>query len=135
MKIMNLFTPALRVATLIILLASVYVSLSSNMSHASATVKTTAEVPTGKPDATIDLGSADGVKAVKGEWRYSDTKIIEADFRGPGPDKQPTGVAVKTYDYTPHASGAEFDDSKWEVIVPRSEEHTSELQSRLHLVC
>src|SRR5688500_16591814 len=118
MKIMNLFTPALRVATLIILLASVYVSLSSNMSHASATVKTTAEVPTGKPDATIDLGSADGVKAVKGEWRYSDTKIIEADFRGPGPDKQPTGVAVKTYDYTPHAGGAEFDDSKWEVIVP-----------------
>ena len=63
MKIMNLFTPALRVATLIILLASIYASVSSNMSHASAPAKTTAEVPTGKPDAMIDLGSS--------RWRES----------------------------------------------------------------
>lgn len=91
---------------------------SLNMSHASARGKTPTMVPAGKPDATIDLGSLDGVKAVKGEWRYSDTKIIEADFRGPGPDKQPTGALVRTYDYTPHAGGAEFDDSKWEVISP-----------------
>ncbi|HET9788886.1 MAG TPA: SMP-30/gluconolactonase/LRE family protein, partial [Pyrinomonadaceae bacterium] len=118
MKIISLFTPALRVATLIILLASVYAAVSSNMGHAAAPARTTAEIPTGKPDAMIDLGSIDGVKAVKGEWRYSDTKIIEADFRGPGPDKQPTGAPVKTYDYTPHAGGAEFDDSKWEVINP-----------------
>jgi gluconolactonase len=27
-------------------------------------------------------------------------------------------VPVKTYDYTPHAGGADFDDSKWEVISP-----------------
>ena len=118
MKIINPFTPALRVAALIILLASVYSSVSSNISHATAPAKTATGVPTGKPEATIDLGSVDGVKAVKGEWRYSDTKIIEADFRGPGPDKQPTGAPVKTYDYTPHAGGADFDDSKWEVIAP-----------------
>jgi gluconolactonase len=71
-----------------------------------------------KPEAMIDLGSIDGVRAVKGEWRYSDTKIVEADFRAPGPDKQPTGAPVKTYDYVPHAGGADFDDSKWEVISP-----------------
>ncbi|HKY43961.1 MAG TPA: SMP-30/gluconolactonase/LRE family protein [Pyrinomonadaceae bacterium] len=71
-----------------------------------------------RPAATIDLGSIEGVKTVKGEWRYSDTKIVEADFRGPGPDKQPTGTPVKTYDYTPHAGSADFDDSKWEVISP-----------------
>ena len=75
--------------------------------------------PTGKADATIDLGSVDGARAVKGKWRYSDTKIVETDFRGPGPDKQPTGAPVRTYDYTPHAGGgADFDDSKWEVISP-----------------
>ncbi len=96
---------------LIILLASVY---SLDTPHASLAV----EVPTGKPEAMIDLGSVDGVKTVKGEWRYSDTRIVEADFRGPGPDKQPTGAPVKTYDYTPHAGGADFDDSKWEVISP-----------------
>src|SRR6185369_16408696 len=79
---------------------------SLNLAHAAAKA------------AMIDLGSVDGVKAIKGEWRYSDTKIVEADFRGPGPDKQPTGVPVKTYDYTPHAGGAGFDDSKWEVISP-----------------
>src|ERR1041384_3304779 len=73
--------------------------------------------------ATIDLGSVDGVKTVKGEWRYSDTKIVEADFRGPGPDKQPTGAPVKTYDYAPHAGGADFDDSKWEVINPPTLHH------------
>lgn len=72
--------------------------------------------PGGKPEATIDLASNEGVRLVKGQWRYSDTKIIEVDFRGPGADLQPTGGPVKTYDYTPHAGGPEFDDSKWETI-------------------
>ncbi|HSB10153.1 MAG TPA: SMP-30/gluconolactonase/LRE family protein [Blastocatellia bacterium] len=71
-----------------------------------------------KPDATIDLGTELGVRLVNGQWRYSDTKIIEVDFRGPGPDRQPTGAPIKTYDYTPHAGGADFDDSKWEAISP-----------------
>jgi uncharacterized protein GlcG (DUF336 family) len=89
---------------------------SLHLAHAAGNAS--ADMRAEKVDATIDLGSVDGVKAVKGEWRYSDTKIIEADFRGPGPDKQPTGAPVKTYDYTPHAGGADFDDSKWEVISP-----------------
>ena len=59
-----------------------------------------------------------GARLVKGQWRYSDTKIVEVDFKGPGPDSQPTGAPVKTYDYTPHAGGADFDDSKWEAISP-----------------
>ena len=97
-----------RFACLVLLLAAVGVSFA----------KTSANIPEGKPNAMIDLASADGVKTVKGEWRYSDTKIVEADFRGPGPDMQPTGAPVKTYDYTPHAGGVDFDDSKWEVISP-----------------
>ncbi len=75
-------------------------------------------VPSGKPLATVDLAAASGVQLVRGAWRYSDTRIIEVDFRGPGPDGQPTGAPVKTYDYTPHAGGSDFDDSKWEVIDP-----------------
>jgi gluconolactonase len=97
-----------RFACLVLLLAAVGVSFA----------KTSANIPEGKPNAMIDLASANGVKTVKGEWRYSDTKIVEADFRGPGPDMQPTGAPVKTYDYTPHAGGVDFDDSKWEVISP-----------------
>src|SRR5690242_956390 len=70
-------------------------------------------LPTGRPAASVDLATEDGVRAVKGEWRYSDTKIIETEFRAAGADGQPSDVPSKTYDYTPHAGGADFDDAKW----------------------
>jgi gluconolactonase len=71
-----------------------------------------------KPEATIDLATKEGAQLVKGEWRYSDTKIVEIDFKAAGADGQPTGALNKAYDFTPHAGGADFDDSKWEVIDP-----------------
>lgn len=104
MKLQQLITAALTLSLLV----------------TASIAKTSADIPHGKPAAAVDLASTSGVALVKGEWRYSDTKIVEADFRGPGPDKQPTGAPVKTYDYTPHAGAADFDDSKWEVISPVS---------------
>ena len=83
-----------------------------------ALAETNADAPTGKPDAVIDLATKEGVDLVKGQWCYSDTKIIQVDFKAAGPDKQPTGKPIKTYDFTPHAGGADFDDSKWEKIDP-----------------
>src|SRR5215467_14009062 len=83
-----------------------------------ALAETNADAPTGKPDAVVDLATSEGVNLVKGQWRYSDTKIIEVDFKAAGPDKQPTGKPIKTYDFTPHAGGADFDDSKWETLDP-----------------
>jgi len=53
---------------------------------------------------------------VKGQWRYSDTKIVEVESRGPGADLKPSGAPIKTYDYTPHAGAADFDDSRWQMI-------------------
>ncbi len=85
---------------------------------AATFAQTVEDVSAAPPDATIDLATKEGVQLVKGEWRYSDTKIIEVDFVGPGPDGQPTGNPVKTYDYTPHAGGVAFNDSKWKVIDP-----------------
>ncbi len=84
----------------------------------AASAQTVADTPAGTPAATIDLATREGAQLVKGQWRYSDTKIIEVDFRAPGPDGQPTGASVKTYDYSPHAGGADFDDSLWEVLDP-----------------
>jgi gluconolactonase len=55
---------------------------------------------------------------VKGQWRYSDTRIVEVDFRAAGSDGQPTGAPTRTYDFTPHAGAADFDDSTWPVIEP-----------------
>src|SRR5881227_2148626 len=83
-----------------------------------ALAETNADAPTGKADAVIDLATRESVDLVKGQWRYSDTKIIEVDFKSAGADKQPTGTPIKTNDYTPHAGGADFDDSKWQVIEP-----------------
>jgi gluconolactonase len=74
--------------------------------------------PYGRPDATIDLRTKEGTQLVKGEWRYSDVKIIEVDSKGPGPDLKPSGAPVKTYDYVPHAGPADFDDSSWQVLDP-----------------
>src|SRR6266581_1576895 len=85
-----------------------------------AFAETNAHAPTGKPDAVIDLATKEGVDLVKGQWRYSDTKIIEVDFKAAGADKQPTGGPIKTFDYAPHAGGADFDDSKWETIESTS---------------
>jgi len=81
----------------------------------AATVQRT-ETPSGTPEATIDLATEAGVQLIKGQWRYHDTNIVDVDFRGPGADGQPTGPPVKTYDFTPHAGGADFDDSAWEKI-------------------
>ena len=81
-----------------------------------ALAETNADAPTGNADAVIDLATREGVDLVKGQWRYSDTKIIEVDFKAVGPDKQPTGKPTKAYDFTPHAGTADFDDSKWEML-------------------
>jgi gluconolactonase len=74
--------------------------------------------PYGRPDATIDLRTKEGVQLVKGDWRYTDVRILEVDAKGPGADLKPSGAPVKTYDYAPHAGVAGFDDSKWAVLDP-----------------
>ncbi|MGD9590628.1 MAG: SMP-30/gluconolactonase/LRE family protein [Pyrinomonadaceae bacterium] len=76
------------------------------------------EVPSGKPAATIDLATPAGVAAVNGQWKYSDTRIVETTFSSVGSDNQPSGPPVKTYDYEPHAGGSDFDDSAWQKIAP-----------------
>ena len=77
-------------------------------------------VPNGKPDAAVDLGTEASAQLVHGQWRYSDTRIVESEFTAPNQDGQPSTDHVKTYDYEPHAGGAEYDDSKWEAIPPGS---------------
>jgi gluconolactonase len=78
--------------------------------------QTIQDPPFGRPDAVIDLASHEGTQMVRGQWRYSDAKIVEADSRAVGPDLKPSGPTSKTYDYTPHAGASGFDDSHWEAI-------------------
>ena len=74
--------------------------------------------PLGRPDALVDLRTAEGVRLVRAQWRYSDAKIVEVEGKGPGPDLKASGAPVATFDYTPKAGAAEFDDSAWEAIEP-----------------
>ena len=78
------------------------------------------KVPDTHPAASVNLMTSDGANLVHAQWRYSDTRIVEVDFTGPGADGQPTGKPVRTYDYSPHAGGAAFDDSGWERISPEA---------------
>jgi gluconolactonase len=77
-------------------------------------------VPSGTPAAMIDLATTAGVEQVRGQWRYSDVRIVQTSFVAASDAGQPGDSPAKTYDYEPHAGGADFDDSNWEQIAPES---------------
>ncbi len=94
--------------------------LSSAGSRLRVEANSDPATPTGNPAAAIDLATSSGVELVEGAWKYHDTRVIETEFRSAGADGQPTGRPVMTYDITPHAGGADFDDRAWETIAPET---------------
>ncbi len=83
-----------------------------------ANAQITQDAPAVNPTAVVNLVTPEGTTSVKGQWRYSDAKIVEVDFRNPGADRKASGSPNKTYDVTPQAGVANFDDSQWETIAP-----------------
>jgi gluconolactonase len=96
--------------------ASTMLGLALSLSPVQAGAQSIQDPPVGRPDAVVDLASREGVQLVKGQWRYHDVRIVDADSRSVGPDLKPSGAPTKTYDYAPHAGVADFDDSQWEGI-------------------
>jgi len=96
--------------------ASTTLALALSLSFVRAAAQTIQDPPFGRPDAVVDLAARDSVQLVKGQWRYHDVKIVDADSRAVGPDLKPSGDPIKTYDYAPYAGAADFDDSQWEAI-------------------
>jgi len=92
-------------------------ALAVSFTAGHATAQTGQDPPVGRPDAVVDLASGEGVQLVRGQWRYHDVQIVDADSRKPGADLKPSGDPIKTYDYAPHAGAANFDDSQWETIA------------------
>ena len=81
------------------------------------------ELLPGRPDAVVDLQTADGAALVGGQWRYANARMEEIDFvelAGQGaPDPLGPGtVPNRTYDVVPHAQAVDFDDSDWERLAP-----------------
>jgi gluconolactonase len=71
----------------------------------------------GRPDAVIDLRTEEGAALVRGQWRFTDARVTEVDFRRPGRDLRPSGEPVKTLDISPKAAGTNGGDAKWQAIA------------------
>ena len=76
--------------------------------------------PVAAPVAIVDLASPEAISLVRGEWRYSDVSLLRVAGKDVGADLKASGKANQTDDFTPKAQAADFDDSKWPVIDPRS---------------
>ncbi len=72
----------------------------------------------GRPDAVVDLQTAEGVALVAGQWRWSDTTIEEVAFTLPGPDLGPGDVPDRAHVVLPQAGGADVDTSGWRALAP-----------------
>ena len=76
------------------------------------------ELLPGRPDAIVDLQTAEGAALVSAVWRYADCRLAEIDFVAVGPDLGPSGATNRTYDVEPHAEAVDYDDSYWRVLAP-----------------
>jgi gluconolactonase len=67
----------------------------------------------GRPDAIVDLQTADGVALVGGAWRYADARVEEIDFVALGSPEDPLGPGTqpnRTYDVV--------QDGAWRPLAP-----------------
>jgi gluconolactonase len=97
----------------------ILVSLTAlTLQNGSVSAQVTEDAPAIHPEAVINLATPEGARLVKGQWRYSDARIIETDFKSPGLDRKASGPPNKTYDISPQAGAVTFDDSQWEAIAP-----------------
>jgi hypothetical protein len=78
------------------------------------------------PVQSIDLQSAEGVAAVKGQWRFAPCRIVECE------GKTPTGEPDRTFTVEPKAQAPDFDDSKWEAVDPTT---LHKRRGKNHLSC
>lgn len=83
-----------------------------------AYAQVTGDAPGVRPEAIVDLKTDEGTALVKGQWRYSNARVVDVDHRSPGTDLAPSGPPNRTQDIDLHAGAADFDDSKWERIKP-----------------
>lgn len=69
--------------------------------------------PRNNPDACVDLRTLEGAALVDATWRVHDVELAPVAFHAVGPDLKPTGAPNSTFEPTPHAHVAGFDDSAW----------------------
>jgi gluconolactonase len=81
------------------------------------------ELLPGRPDAIVDLRTAEGAALVDAGWRWWPVTIREVDFVGVGADLGPSGAPNRTSDITPHLPDLD--------AVPGRPLEPAELENRL----
>ena len=78
------------------------------------------ELLPGRPDAVVDLQTAEGAALVGAEWRYSDARVEEIDFVAVGSTADPRTRRAAQPDVRHRAARAspDYDDSDWRVLSP-----------------
>jgi gluconolactonase len=97
---------------------SVLVMTALALSVQPSYAQVTGDAPGVRPDAIVDLKTDEGIGLVKGQWRYSNVKVVDVDHHSSGADLAPSGPPNRTQDIDVHAGAVDFDDSKWEQIAP-----------------
>jgi gluconolactonase len=114
----GLAAPATTLATVLATALATVLATALATTATPAAAQVTADAPTLRPDAVVNLATADGAALVGAEWRYRDAAIVEVGHRNVGPDLRPSGSPNRAFDITPHAGVANFDDSGWARIAP-----------------
>ena len=86
----------------------------------TAQAQVTQDAPFGHPDAIVDLRTAEGAALVKASWRYRDAEIISVAHHAVGRDLTPSGAPNRTFDISPKAGAAGYDDTQWPTIAATS---------------
>lgn len=89
-------------------------ALMGPLAIAPAAAQVTTDVPNGRAHAIIDLMTVEGVRLVRGQWKYHDASIVEVDHRAVGADLRPSGPPNRTKDIVPKAGALAVDETGWE---------------------
>jgi gluconolactonase len=76
------------------------------------------ELLPGRPDAVVDLRTAEGAALVGARWRYTDATVREVEFVTVGSDLGPSGEPSRTFTVEPAAGARDFDDGDWDTLEP-----------------
>jgi gluconolactonase len=100
----NHFVPKTPIALLLLLFPGVIAIAQENR-----------QLTIGRPDAIVDLKTAEGVSLVAAKWFVQDAHVTDADFKAPGPGSNgdklplyPTGAAIKTHTIHPQLGAPDF---------------------------
>jgi gluconolactonase len=101
------------VAGLLVAASAAVAALAVPLSAAPASVRGPIE---GRPDAVIDLNTADGLRAVGGTWQVRETGLVPATFKRVAADLSPTGPEAATFDVGDKPGSSAFDSASWSAV-------------------